>query len=99
MKNTTIKEIFSSITNELLGYNITANEGYTLHHTAHDVEVFDENGEPTGEIILGFTQDTIMVGSNYNFDKIKEDTYENISIEKVGKFELYTLPIGIVPNK
>ena len=93
---------------KLLGYNITTDEGYCLHTTGHDIPIRDEKNKPTGEVKLGFTTGTISLGRTYDFDTVVEDTYtytdenENlvsIPIKKIGKFELFTLPVNIIPKK
>lgn len=49
-------------------YSITPNEGYVLHDQLLDfVEIDPENGEPVGEVILGYYDGTRTVGANYDF--------------------------------
>lgn len=49
-------------------YEITPNDGYVLHDNLLDMEATDpENGEPTGEIILGYYQGMRSVAASYDF--------------------------------
>lgn len=73
--NTTAELRYSSYDNSFLGWRITADEGYVLHEITHDEEVFDEMGNPTGEVRLGYTRATIFVGYNYNFETNPRQIY------------------------
>ena len=48
-------------------YTITPNSGYVLHDKGYDEPVFDEEGNETGEFILGYRTSTASVGASYNF--------------------------------
>ena len=49
-------------------YAITPVEGYVLHDQLLDfVEIDPENGEPIGEVILGYYEGTRTVSVNYDF--------------------------------
>jgi hypothetical protein len=89
------------INGEIRGYDVTPNEGYVLHTTSYDEEVFDEiMMEPTGEIILGFTEGTIILYYTYDFDNVVPGTYTynntTININKVGRLEVYAVPKNMV---
>lgn len=49
-------------------YRITPNEGYVLHDQKRDwYEEFDDEGNPIGTPILGFTRGTASCEANYDF--------------------------------
>lgn len=52
IENATMKKVFVNGVHRL--YEVTPNEGYVLHDNTYDAPVFDENGDETGEIILGY---------------------------------------------
>ena len=66
-ENTTMQAYYNS-SNVLRGYYISPCEGYVLHTSNYDTPVFDEEGNETGEIALGYTRGTISIGYNYNFE-------------------------------
>lgn len=69
IENATMKKRVDDTTGELLSYRIYPNEGYVLHSTSYDKEVFDEEtGEPTGEILPGFIPYPAFVTVGYNYD-------------------------------
>lgn len=68
-ENTTMYKRIDSATNTLSSYRIYPNEGYVLHSTSYDIEVFDEETmEPTGEILPGFIPYPAFVQVGYNYD-------------------------------
>lgn len=68
-ENTTMYRRVDDTTNVLKGYRIYPIEGYVLHSTGYDVEVFDEETmEPTGEILPGFIPYPAFVQVGYNYD-------------------------------
>lgn len=76
-ENTTMEAYYNS-SNVLRSYYITPIEGYVLHSTGYDTEVFDEEtGEPTGEIIPGYIPYPayVSVGYNYDFDANPRQIY------------------------
>ena len=58
-----------------LNYRITPNEGYVLHDKNYDEPVFDENGNETGEVILGYRTATAGCGANYDFEANLREFY------------------------
>jgi hypothetical protein len=48
-------------------YLITPVDGYVLHDKAWDSPVYDENGNETGEVILGYQTGMASCGFNYNW--------------------------------
>lgn len=78
IENATTKQRIDDITNELLSYRIYPNEGYVLHDTQYDEEIFDEETrEPTGEIKLGYLPypSFVIVGYNYDFTENPRQLY------------------------
>ena len=74
-ENTTMEAYYNS-SNVLRSYYIAPVEGYALHASRYDFEEFDEEtGEPTGNIIEGFTTYSITVGFNYDFETNPENIY------------------------
>ena len=71
-------EAYYNSSNVLRSYYIAPIEGYVLHSTGYDTEVFDEEtGEPTGEIIPGYIPYPayVSVGYNYDFDANPRQIY------------------------
>lgn len=68
-ENTTMQEYYDNA-NVLRAFRIAPIEGYVLHSTSYDEEVYDEEGNPTGEILLGYIPYPafVQVGYNYNFE-------------------------------
>ena len=57
-------------------YNIKANEGYVLHDNTLDTTIYDdETDEPTGEVILGYSEGTKSCGINYDWDANPREFY------------------------
>ena len=72
-KNTHTEEVYD---NNIIAYRIIPNEGYVLHTIYYDRPVFDEDsGEPTEEIIKGYTKSHIALNANYNFELNPYDIY------------------------
>lgn len=77
VENTRIEAYYNN-ENVLRVYYIYPNEGYVLHDTQYDTEVYDEEtGEPTGEILLGYIPypSFVSVGYNYNFETNPRQLY------------------------
>jgi hypothetical protein len=79
--NTTATEYYHSSTGRFLGWDVTADPGYVLHEITHDTELPDEYGNPTGEVILGYTRATIFVGWNYDFESNPRQIYAKLESE------------------
>ena len=60
----------------IISYRIFPAEGYKLHETTLDEEVFDEEThEGTGEIKKGYTTSYVTAGINYDFEKNEREIY------------------------
>lgn len=76
-ENTTM-EAFYNNENVLRSYYIAPIEGYLLHDTQYDFDVYDdETGEPTGEVKKGYIPypASVTVGYNYNFEANPREIY------------------------
>ena len=65
IENTNMKKVFRDGVH--VQYEITPNSGYVLHDKTYDEPVFDEEGNETGEVILGFRVYTASCAANYDF--------------------------------
>lgn len=74
IENTTMLKVFNDNGN-LRNYRITPNAGYVLHDKGLDNVIFDEEGNETGEIILGYRTSTASVGANYDFTVNEREFY------------------------
>lgn len=72
--NTTTKARLNEY-GEIKSYWITPNAGYVLHDKNFDEPLFDEQGNETGEVVLGFRKDTATVGANYDFVQNENEFY------------------------
>ena len=63
--NTTMQKRFTDGIHKQ--YLITPNEGYVLHDQLLDAPIYDDEGEPTGEIILRYYEGTRTVAASYDF--------------------------------
>lgn len=81
-ENTTLVEKYHSQTGHFLGWWVTPNDGYVLHEKTHDEEIFDEFGEPTGKIKLGYTSASIFVGYNYDRELNDREIYA-VKVNKI----------------
>lgn len=52
---------------KIVSYRIRPSEGYKLHEVTLDEMEFDEYGNETGNIRLGFTESYVTAGANYDF--------------------------------
>lgn len=59
----------------VVSYRIRPAEGYKLHEVTLDEKVTDENGNETGEIILGYTEAYVTAGVSYDFVKNERQIY------------------------
>lgn len=59
----------------LKSYKIYPLERYKLHEKSRDEEVFDEEGNPTGEIRKGYTKGVVTAMANYDFIKNEREIY------------------------
>jgi hypothetical protein len=56
-------------------YYITPNEGYVLHDKAYDAPVYDDYGNETGEIILGYRTSQASCPASYDFTANPREFY------------------------
>ena len=78
--NTTATERYSG--ERFIGWHVSADEGYVMHEITHDTEIYDEEtGEPTGEIIPGYTRAAVFVQYNYDFDNNPRLIYAQLESE------------------
>lgn len=75
IKNTNIEEVTDKKTGKIKFYRIYPKEGYKLHEKSRDEVLFDENGNETGEIKLGYTSEVVTAMANYDFEKNERDIY------------------------
>jgi hypothetical protein len=64
-------------------YTINANEGYILHDKGFDMPIFDEDGNETGEVTLGFRppESTASVPVSYDFTANPREFYAILETE------------------
>ena len=82
-------------------YCIYPNEGYVLHdNRTYGVILDDEFNEI--ERYPRFATGDMTVSASYDFNNITQGIYEGVdgvvyNVTKIGEYELYTLPINVVP--
>ena len=59
----------------ILSYRLSPNDGYKLHEITLDENVVDENGNETGDVMLGFTESYVTAGADYDFEKNERQIY------------------------
>ena len=59
----------------IISYRIRPVEGYKLHEKTLDKYILNDDGEETGDVILGFTKAYITTGANYNFEVNDREIY------------------------
>lgn len=85
-ENTTMQEYYNDA-NVLRAFRIAPIEGYVLHSTSYDTEVYDEETmEPTGEIIPGFIPYPAFIQVGYNYDFVANPK------------QIYAVPADTVPE-
>jgi hypothetical protein len=78
--NTTATE-FRNTAGVFKGWYVSANEGYVMHTTSHDEHLSDDEGNPTGDIILGYTRAAVFVPYNYDFANNPKQIYAQLESE------------------
>ena len=76
-----IMQAYYNDADELRFYKIEPENGYVLHTKNHDVPVFDDEGMPTDEMVLGYTRGYVQVGYNYNFEANPDNIYAVLESE------------------
>lgn len=81
IENTTMYEKY--INDVHRGYSITPNEGYVLHDKELDLYEggLTEDGEPIGELLLGYYGGTRTCGANYDFTANPREFYAVLASE------------------
>lgn len=79
--NTTATEQYNHNTGRFLGWWVTPDPGYVMHEISHDEEVFDDEGNPTGEWVPGYTRATIFVEYSYDFELNEREIYAKLESE------------------
>ena len=59
----------------IISYRIKPVEGYKLHEKTLDKYILNDDGEETGDVILGFTTAYVTAGANYNFEANDREIY------------------------
>ena len=98
--NTTMQKFINSQGRHTM-YRITPNEGYVLHDRRIDFfeEIDEETGYGIGEpITLRYSEGTITVSVNYDFDNVVAGIDGNTPVNKVGAFEIYAILRSDVPE-
>lgn len=72
IKNVVIEE---KIINSKKIYKIYPEKGYKLHEKSRDEIAVDENGNETGEVLLGYTEGVITASADYDFAKNEREIY------------------------
>ena len=82
-------------------YAITPIDGYVLHDNRTDIhEEYDLEGNPIGDLVLGFASGTVTCAANYDFTATPTTiTLNGIThnVNKVGAYEFYAIPVDDVP--
>ena len=74
IENTTVRKILLDGVHR--GHFIDANAGYVLHDKTLDAPEYDpETYEETGNILLGYSDDTKSCGTNYDWDANPREFY------------------------
>ena len=60
---------------QIVSYRISPAEGYKLHEVTLDSRKIDENGDETGEVILGYTNAYVTAGADYDFQTNEREIY------------------------
>lgn len=79
-------------------YQITPVDGYVLHDKSWDMPMYDENGNETGEIELGYRTYMASVGFNYDFSTTEVTSIDGSIVTAYGSREFYAIPRSLVPE-
>ena len=77
--NTTATERYSG--ERFIGWHVSADPGYVMHEITHDMPVYDEDYNETGEIIPGYTRAAVFVQYNYDFESNPRLIYAQLESE------------------
>ena len=68
-------------------YRITPNDGYVLHVKEWDNTAYDEDGNETGDVVLGYQTGMASVGFNYNWEENPREFFavlaDSVPIEQI----------------
>ena len=73
-------------------------DGYVLHDNGWDSPVLDENGNETGEVILGYRTYKASVGATYDFSTTQVAAVDGSIVTAYGPREFYAIPASLVPE-
>lgn len=73
IENTTMQKVFRDGVHST--YNITPVAGYVLHDKGYDVPSYDEHGNETGEVTLGYRISTATCAASYDFTANPREFY------------------------
>lgn len=95
--NTTMKKMYMNDVHR--GYYITPNDGYVLHDSGYDINIYDEEtGEPTGEVLLGYRPSTANCGYNYDFTPVEMQTDDGQTVTAYGSRKFFAKLVDEVPE-
>lgn len=95
--NTTMKKVYFDGT--LRTFEIKPNDGYVLHDSGYDINIYDEEtGEPTGEILLGYRPSMASCGYNYDFTAVEIQTDDGQTATAYGSRKFFAKLISEVPE-
>ena len=95
--NTTMKKVYFDGT--LRVFEITPNDGYVLHDSGYDINIYDEEtGEPTGEVLLGYRPSMASCGYNYDFTPVEMQTDDGQTVTAYGSRKFFAKLASEVPG-
>jgi hypothetical protein len=96
IENTVMRKLL--LDGVLRTYRIAPAEGYVLHDKAWDSPVLDDEGNETGEAILGYQVGEASCGFNYDFSTRLVTAIDGSTVTAYGSREFYAIPRNLVPE-
>ncbi len=96
IENTTMKKAFDNGVHR--NYQITPIDGYVLHDKAWDYYEIDDEGNETGEVVLGYQRMRASCGYNYDFSTTQVVAVDGSVVTAYGSREFYAIPASLVPE-